>query len=188
MVARIGGGPPPAAAIYAVDDAFADLFEGNERYAAVEHEVAPTGFARRGLAIVTCIDSRIDPLAVFGLEPGDAKILRNAGARVTDDVLRTLALGAATLGVTRIAIVQHTDCKMASATDAEFVAAVEEATGRPATGFEPRAIPDQPTVLQTDVDRVLASPLVPDGAVVAGLLYDLRAGRLTTVVAPRAVS
>ena len=75
-----------------MDDAFADLFEGNERYAAIEHEVAESGVARRGLAIVTCIDSRIDPLAVFGLEPGDAKILRNAGARVTPDVLRTLAL------------------------------------------------------------------------------------------------
>jgi carbonic anhydrase len=137
---------------------------------------------------VTCIDSRIDPLAVFGLVPGDAKILRNAGARVTDDVLRTLALGAASLGVTRIAIVQHTDCKMASATDAEFVAAVADATGRPVPGFEPRAISDQPDVLRADVDRVLASPLVPDGVVVGGLLYDLRSGRLTTVVAPRSVS
>ena len=95
-----------------MDDAFADLFEGNERYAAVEHEVVRPGVARRGLAIVTCIDSRIDPLAVFGLVPGDAKILRNAGARVTADVLRTLALAAAALGVTRIAVVQHTDCKM----------------------------------------------------------------------------
>jgi carbonic anhydrase len=184
-VARIGGSPALAAPIYAVDDAFADLFEGNERYAAVDHEVATSGVARRGLAILTCIDSRIDPLAVFGLVPGDAKILRNAGARVTDDVLRTLALGAATLGVTRIAIVQHTDCKMASATDAEFVAAVGDATGRPAVGFEPRAITDQPAVLRADVDRVLASPLLPDGAVVGGLVYDLRSGRLTTVVAPR---
>ena len=73
-------------------------------------------------------------------------------------------------------------------TDAEFVAAVEEATGRRAPTFEPRAILDQPAALQTDVDRVLASPLVPDGVVVAGLLYDLRAGRLTTVVPPRTVS
>ena len=78
-----------------MDDAFDDLLEANARYAAVEHEVAESGVARKGLAIVTCIDSRIDPLAVFGLEPGDAKILRNAGARVTDDVERSLALAAA---------------------------------------------------------------------------------------------
>src|SRR6185503_9725262 len=109
-----------AAPIYVVTDPFADVFEGNERYAAVAHEVAASGVARRGLAIVTCIDSRIDPLAVFGLVPGDAKILRNAGARVTDDVIRTLALATALLGVTRIAVVQHTDCKMTSATDEDF--------------------------------------------------------------------
>jgi carbonic anhydrase len=168
-----------------VQDAFADLFDGNERYAAIEHEVAASGVARRGLGIVTCIDSRIDPLAVFGLVPGDAKILRNAGARVTDDVLRTLALGAAALGVTRIAIVQHTDCKMASATEEEFLAAVETSTGRPAPTFEALAISDQPEVLRADVDRVLASPLVPDGVVVGGLLLDLHSGRLTTIVAPR---
>jgi len=186
MVARIGEGPLPAAPIYGVqEEPFADLFEGNERYAAVVPEVPASGVARRGLAIVTCIDSRIDPLAVFGLVPGDAKILRNAGARVTDDVLRTLALGAATLGVTRIAVVQHTDCKMTSATDEDFVAAVAASTGRPASGFEPQAISDQPEVLRADIDRVLASPLVPDGVVVGGLLLDLRSGRLTTIVAPR---
>lgn len=165
-------------------DAFADLFAANERYAAVEHEVADSGVARRGLAIVTCIDSRIDPLAVFGLEPGDAKILRNAGARVTDDVLRTLALATAALGVKRIAVVQHTDCKMSSASDDDLVAAVADATGKRPTGFDPMAIADQPSVLRADVERVVTSPLLPGGTVVAGLVYDLWSGRLSTVVEP----
>lgn len=167
-----------------MDDAFADLFEGNELYAAIQHEVAESGVARRGLAIVTCIDSRIDPLAVFGLEPGDAKILRNAGARVTDDVLRTLALAVATLGVTRIAVVHHTDCKMASASDHEFVEAVVQATGRRDISFDPLAITDRAAVLQKDVSAVVDSPLIVAGSVVAGLVYDLHSGRLTTVVPP----
>jgi len=167
------------------DDAFADLFAGNEVYAAAEHQVAETGVARRGLAIVTCIDSRIDPLAVLGLVPGDAKILRNAGARVTDDVLRSLALAVAALGVTRVAVVQHTDCKMASASDDELVEAVLGATGRDDLAFEPRAITDHATVLGSDVHVLLDSPLLPDGIVVGGLLLDLHSGRLTTVVAPR---
>lgn len=184
MVTRIGGPAAVAAPIYRVDDPFADLFEGNERYAAVEHEVAASGVARRGLAVVTCIDSRIDPLAVFGLEPGDAKILRNAGARVTGDVLRTLALAVATLGVTRVAVVHHTDCKMASATDQEFVEAVARATGRLDVDFDPLAITDRAAVLGRDVAAVLDSPLIVDGTVVAGLLYDLHSGRLTTVVPP----
>lgn len=169
-----------------MDNAFDDLFDGNEQYAALGREVPASAVARRGLAVVTCIDSRIDPLAVFGLVPGDAKILRNAGARVTDDVLRTLALATAALGVTRVAIVQHTDCKMTSASDAELVEAVEVATGRPAPTFEPGAISDQLTVLRADVDRVITSPLVPDDVVVGGLVYDLGSGRLTTLVDPRA--
>jgi carbonic anhydrase len=167
-----------------VDDAFADLFEGNERYAAVDHEVAATGVARRGLAIVTCIDSRIDPLAVFGLEPGDAKILRNAGARVTDDVLRSLAIAVATLGVTRVAIVQHTDCAMQSSTSAELVAAVRRSARQVDPDFDPRGITEHAEVLPADVARLLSSPLLPDGIVVGGLLLDLRSGRLTTVVSP----
>jgi carbonic anhydrase len=168
-----------------VDDAFADLLAANARYAAVEHEVAESGVARRGIAIVTCIDSRIDPLAVFGLSPGDAKILRNAGARITDDVVRGLALAVAALGVTRIAVVQHTDCKVASATDDELVDAVAAATGTRPEGFEPMAIGDQAAVLRDDVDVLLASPLLPPGVVVAGLVHDLRSGRLSMVVEPR---
>ncbi len=168
-----------------VDDAFDDLFAGNELYAAIGHQVAESGVARRGLAIVTCIDSRIDPLAVFGLVPGDAKILRNAGARVTDDVLRSLALAGASLGVTRIAVVQHTDCKLTSATDDELLEAVGARTGRtPPAGFEPLAISDQMATLRQDVQAVLGSPLIADGTVVAGLIYDLRSGWLTTIVEP----
>ena len=167
-----------------MDDAFADVLDANARYADGEHEVAETGVARRELAIVTCIDSRIDPLAVFGLEPGDAKILRNAGARVTDDVERGLALAAAALGVTRIAVVQHTDCKLTAASDTDLVEAVGQATGRPIDGFDPLAIADQPAALAADVGRLLGSPLLPKGTVVTGMVYDLHSGRLSTVVRP----
>ena len=168
-----------------MDDTFDDLLAANARYAEAEHEVAETGVARRGLAIVTCIDSRIDPLAVFGLQPGDAKILRNAGARVTDDVERSLALAVAALGVTRIAVVEHTDCKLTAADDAELVAAVEQVTGRTPEGFEPMAITDQAEALKGDIDRLLTSPLLPTGVVIAGLVYDLPKGRLEIIVEPR---
>ena len=168
-----------------MDDAFADVLDANARYAEAEHDVPPTGVASKGLAIVTCIDSRIDPLAVFGLVAGDAKILRNAGARVTDDVERGLALAAAALGVTRIAVVQHTDCKLTAASDAELVAAVGKATGRPQPqGFDPLAIADQPAALASDVGRLLDSPLLPKGTVVTGMVLDLHTGRLDTIVSP----
>ena len=167
-----------------MDDAFADVLAANARYAKGEHVVADSGVARKALAIVTCIDSRINPLAVFGLEPGDAKILRNAGARVTDDVERGLALAVASLGVTRIAVVQHTDCKLTAASDADLIEAVGQAVGRPIDGFDPLAIADQPAALAADVSRLLDSPLLPKGTVVAGMVYDLHSGRLSTLVEP----
>lgn len=161
------------------EDVFADLLEANARYAdSGPHEVAPTGVARKGLALLTCIDTRIDPLAVFGLEPGDAKILRNAGARATEDALRSLALSTAALGVTRIAIVQHTDCKVASASNDELIAAVVEATGRPQPGFDALGIGDQAKTVIADAALVRASPLIPDDVVVAAFVLDLHEGRL----------
>jgi carbonic anhydrase len=169
-----------------VDDAFTDLLDANARYAAGRHVAIGSGTARKGLAIVTCIDSRIDPLGALGLAPADAKILRNAGARVTDDVERGLALATAALGVTRIAVVEHTDCKLASASDDDLVALVAEATGQHPDGFEPLAIADQRATLADDVARLLACPLLPAGTVVAGMVYDLRSGRLETVVEPAA--
>jgi len=92
-----------------VAEPFSDLLDANEAYAARFDLAGLPASPARELAIVTCIDSRIEPLAMLGLAPGDAKILRNAGARVTDDVLRSLVLAVNLLGVDRIAIVAHTE-------------------------------------------------------------------------------
>uniref|UniRef100_UPI00035F9E49 beta-class carbonic anhydrase n=1 Tax=Nocardiopsis lucentensis TaxID=53441 RepID=UPI00035F9E49 len=95
-------------------DAFDDVFAANDDYVAefALHGLKPV--AARGLALVTCMDSRIEPLDMLGLKPGDAKILRNAGARVTDDTLRTLVLAVYLLGVERVLVLPHTRCRMAS--------------------------------------------------------------------------
>src|ERR1700754_3390345 len=100
-------------------DAFDDLYDANAKFAESFGSSELTGRAARGLAVVTCMDSRIDPLGLLGLRPGDAKILRNAGARVTDDVLRTLVLAVYVLGVDRVFVMPHTDCGMTKVTDAE---------------------------------------------------------------------
>ncbi|MDQ2648577.1 MAG: carbonic anhydrase [Actinomycetota bacterium] len=161
---------------------FADLLEANAAYVA-DHDIPPTGVAARGLAILTCIDSRIDPLAVFGLVPGDAKILRNAGARVTDDAIRSLALAVATLGVTRIAVVQHTNCALASNAADALVAAVQEATGTEHPGFDPLAIEDQEATVLADAERVRRNPLIADGVVVGAFVLHLDTGKLVPVEA-----
>ena len=97
----------------AADETFEDVLAANEAYAHGFRLEGLEPVAAKGLAVLTCMDSRIEPLAMLGLEPGDAKILRNAGARVTDDVLRTLVLASYLLGVDRAMIVAHTKCRMA---------------------------------------------------------------------------
>ena len=101
-------------------DKFADALAANAEYIKTFKYSDLTGVAQKGLAIVTCMDSRINPLSVVGMRSGDAKILRNAGARVTDDVLRTLVLATYLLGVERILIMPHTNCRMAQVDEAEI--------------------------------------------------------------------
>ncbi len=117
------------------DDAsvFDDLLAANARYAEGFRLAGLEPRAARGLAVLTCIDSRIEPLAMLGLAPGDAKIPRNAGARVTDDMLRTLVLSVWLLGVDRIAIVHHTNCRMVGVTDDALRATISSESGADAS-------------------------------------------------------
>lgn len=161
------------------DGNFDDLLDANTRYADSFGLAGLEPRAARGLAVVTCIDSRIEPLAMLGLAPGDAKILRNAGARVTDDVLRTLVLAVHLLGVGRIAIVHHTNCRMVGVTDDELRATLTEEFGVDASGWDFHAVPDQAAVVTEDLARVRACPLLPNDLAVAAFLYHVETGRLT---------
>lgn len=162
--------------------AFTDVLEGNARYAATYQDEGKPGRAARGLAVVTCMDSRIEPLQMLGMERGDVKILRNAGARVTDDVLRTLVLAVALLGVERILVVPHTDCGMVKNDDDRVQEAVKECTGMDARSIDFFTISDQASTLERDVQRIRSWPFLPRGLPVAGMLYDVHAGRLDLVV------
>src|SRR5437764_15333511 len=113
-------------------ETFADVLAANETYADGFRSRGLQARAAKGLAVLTCMDSRIEPLEMLGLRPGDAKILRNAGARVTDDVLRTLVLAHYLLGVDRAMVIAHTDCRMAAGGEEDVHAAVSEA-GAPDT-------------------------------------------------------
>ncbi len=157
---------------------FADVLAANERYVSQFTDSDLTGVARQGLAVVTCMDSRIDPLALLGMLPGDVKILRNAGARVTEDVLRTLVLANHLLGVNRVLIMPHTDCRMASATEPEMHAAIFAASGIDSRAIEIRSVSDQRAALELDVTRVRAYPLLAKTLVVGGAIFDVHTGRL----------
>lgn len=138
--------------------AFDDVLAANRDYQRTFHDLGLPGRAAKGLAVVTCMDSRIDPLGMLGLMPGDAKILRSAGARVTEDVLRGLELAHDRLGVTRVMVVAHTDCAAAT-TRAE-----------------------QEASLQRDVQRVRSSPHLPKQMPIVGGVYDVRTGAVSLTV------
>ncbi|WP_336213532.1 beta-class carbonic anhydrase [Nonomuraea sp. LPB2021202275-12-8] len=161
-------------------DAFDDLFAANTKFARKFKNSRLTGTAARGLAVVTCMDSRIDPLGLLGLKPGDAKILRNAGARVTDDVLRTLILAVYLLGVERVLIMPHTDCGMAKVSDAD-VHALTQSHGVDTRSLEFRTVPDQDAALRHDLTRIKSSPFLPEALPVSGAIYDVHTGRLLPV-------
>lgn len=163
------------------EDAFRDVMSANADYAASFRDEGLSGIARRGLAIVTCMDSRISPLQITGMETGDVKILRNAGARVTEDVLRTLVLATWLLGVDRVLVMPHTNCRMASGEEAAIHEAIRSESGVDTRSMEFRTVVDQVSALVTDVQRIRSFPLLPEGLVVAGAVYDVSTGRLQPV-------
>jgi carbonic anhydrase len=160
---------------------FADALASNDDYIKSFKYSELTGVAQRGLAIVTCMDSRINPLSVVGMKSGDAKILRNAGARVTEDVLRTLVLATYLLGVKRILIMPHTNCRMAAGEEADIHALIQKEFGVDTRSLEFRTVTDQRAALITDVNRVRSYPLLNAGVVVGGAIYDVATGKLTPV-------
>jgi carbonic anhydrase len=157
---------------------FSDVLNGNVNFSADFTDEHLTGRAAKGLAIITCMDSRISPLAMVGMQAGDVKILRNAGARVTDDVLRTLVLATFLLGVNRVLVVPHTDCRMASATEAEIHETILSDHGVDTRSVEFRTVRDQLAALTTDVLRIRTYPLLKDGVSVGGAIYDVHTGKL----------
>lgn len=159
---------------------FDDVLAANARYADEFRLTGLSGRAARGLAVVTCIDSRIEPLQMLGLEPGDAKIVRTAGGRVSDEVFATLVLTRHLLDVERVMVIAHTNCRM-TARDAEELHAAIEAEGGPDTrelGFV--VAPDPAAAVREDVERLLASPLLA-GVTAGGFVYDVETGRLARV-------
>jgi carbonic anhydrase len=157
------------------DDAFDDVLAANQAYAADFQLAGLDAVAAKGLAVLTCMDSRIDPLRMLGLSAGDAKILRNAGARVTDDVLRTLVLASHLLGVNRVMVVAHAQCRMADCTEQDVHDAIRAGGGPDTRSISFLTTEDQESALRSDVQRVRSWPYLGN-VMVAGFLYDPRTG------------
>ena len=158
---------------------FDELLAANADYVKSFKYSELSGSAAKGLAIVTCMDSRINPLSVVGMRSGDAKILRNAGARVTEDVIRTLVLATYLLNVDRILVMPHTDCAMARGDEAAIHKLIDDKYGVNTSSLEFKTTSDQLGALASDINRVRSYPVLRDGVVVAGAIYDVKTGTIT---------
>ena len=151
----------------------AKLLAANEGYAAARAALPDPRPSRR-LAVVTCMDARIDVFAALGLHLGDAHVIRNAGGRVTDDVLRSVAISSCVLGVDTVVVMQHTKCGLEGVTDTEL----RERTGADLPFFP---IADHEAALAEDVALLTEAPYLDGLRVVAGLVYDVETGRVVDV-------
>ncbi len=151
-----------------------NLLHANRGYAAARANVADPRPSRH-LAVVTCMDARIDVFAALGLHLGEAHVIRNAGGRVTDDVLRSLALSSGVLGVDTVVVMQHTRCGLAGVSNAEL---------RVLTGADLRFFPidDHAEALREDVELLARTTYLSRLRLIAGLVYDVQTGELDDVI------
>ena len=161
---------------------FGDLLAANRRYAETFKSGGFDGIARAGVLVLTCMDSRIDPLRMLGLDAGDAKILRNAGARLTDAALEGVVLGVNLLEVTRVLLVPHTRCAVASNSETEIRRRISAASGQAVDDYQFHVVTDQLAAVRTDVGTLRDHPLVPATTTIGGFLYDVDTGLLARVV------
>lgn len=158
-----------------------DILAANERYAAgFDKGDLPIPPARR-LAVVTCMDARLDPAKFLGLEEGDAHVIRNAGGLVTDDALRSLVISHWLLGTQEALVVAHTDCGMLTFTNEQLRAKLAEQAGADASEIDFLPFPDLEESVRSSVRRIRESPFLPDSFSASGFVYDVRTGRLRAV-------
>jgi len=157
-----------------------DLLAANERFAAAFDNRHLDLRPARKLAIVACMDSRLDVFAALGLEAGEAHVLRNAGGVVTDDVIRSLAISQRKLGTEEIVLVHHTDCGMQKITDDGFREELQEATGI-APSFAIESFRDIDADVRQSIERIKHSPFLTHRDRVRGFVYDVDTGALREV-------
>ncbi|HZE05103.1 MAG TPA: carbonic anhydrase [Solirubrobacteraceae bacterium] len=157
-----------------------ELLANNEAYAASFDKAGLPAPPSRRVAVVACMDARLNVYGALGLTEGEAHVIRNAGGVVTDDVIRSLAISQRLLGTEEIVLMHHTGCGMLSFTDDAFRADIERDTGiRP--GWAPEAFADLEGDVHQSIARVRASPFIVHKDAIRGFVYEVESGRLREV-------
>ena len=157
-----------------------DLLDNNATYASGFDKSDLSLPPARKLAVLACMDARLDPAKVLGLDEGDAHVIRNAGGVVSDDALRSLAISQNLLGTEEIILIHHTDCGMLTFTDEQFSDKLESETGeRPE--WSANCFDDLEGDVRESIARIRTSPFIPNKDSIRGFVYDVKTGRLDEV-------
>jgi carbonic anhydrase len=158
-----------------------DLMAANERYAAsFTKSDLPVPPARK-VAVLTCMDARLDPERFLGLQDGDAHVIRNAGGRASDDAIRSLVISYKLLGTREFLVIHHTDCGMMTHTNEQIRQVLRRDLNADASGMDFLAFSDLDESVREDMETIRSSPLIADDVAVRGLVYDVKSGRLRKV-------
>lgn len=158
-----------------------EVLKANARYA--EHFDLRTlpGPPVRRLAVITCMDSRLDPARILGLEPGDAHVIRNAGAVVTEDVIRGLVLSTWLMDIREVLVIAHTRCRLLGGTNEQIRKEIAERGGVDTGPIDFHPFADLEESVRTGLERIAQSRLLPDSLAASGFVYDVETGTLRTV-------
>lgn len=171
------------------------LLKNNEQFAS-SYTPVPLAPPAAQVVVLTCVDHRIDPEPMLGIQPGDALVFRNAGGRVNQSVIEEIAYLAYLVGLLsggaeppetlfEVAVIHHNQCGTGLLGDPDFKRKVAAATGVSEAALEATAVPDPEVTVKTDVERLLASPLIASNISISGHIYDITTGRISTLLEAR---
>jgi carbonic anhydrase len=159
-----------------------ELLQANQRFASgFDKGSLPMPPGRR-LAVLACMDARLDPARVLGLDLGDAHVIRNAGGRASDDAIRSLIISSRLLNTGEFVVIHHTDCGMLTFSNEDLQGKLAADTGSDASGIDFLPFRDLEESVRTDVGRIRESPFISKEIPVSGFIYDVATGRLNEVV------
>ncbi len=158
-----------------------NMLKANEQYASGFKKGNLNMPPARKVAVLACMDARLDPARFLGLEEGDAHVIRNAGGRASDDAIRSLIISSQLLGTREYVVIHHTDCGMLTFTNDQLRQKLKQETGADASKIDFLPFKDLEQSVREDVQRIKASPFLPDDVTVEGFIYNVKTGRLTKV-------
>jgi carbonic anhydrase len=162
-----------------------ELLEANRRFAGSFDKGNLPAPPARHVAVLTCMDARLDPARFLGLEIGDAHVIRNAGGRASDDAIRSLVISSELLGTREYVVIHHTDCGMLTFSNDDLRRKLSQERGVDAAGIDFLPFSDLEASVRDDIRRLTESPLIRRDITISGFIYDVRSGRLQEVVRPQ---